>query len=276
MNFILGTTVTAESPARPASLCLHRNDRTRIPTSFPLVPGRVKRMNGKGVLLLSEIIFLVSLLLLINGTESRHDVRRRSHQHLSVCRKEFLRPLEKRIADVDLVFTGIVERIYQQVESGEDLGSSGGERRRRQHQVAAHHRRHHHRSSHRHRSHRQHDVRSFSQSGPHWIPGSAGSSGSGNSVSIHYRAIVRVKRVIKGDKRFQGNRVIVEGFGSDKFCVSDAKERDTRIIFANPILNGRLRIHSSLMHVNLENLRKVYLATKGKPSENASGMRSEG
>lgn len=224
------------------------------------------RMKGKGVLLLSETIFLVSLVfLLINGSESRHDVRRRSHQHLSVCRKEFLRPLDKRIADVDLVFTGVVERIYQDFESSssgdDDLGSGGGERRRRQHQVAAHHRRHH---RHHHRSHRQHDVvRSFSQS--EWNPGSAaGSAGSGNSVSIHYRGIVRVKRIIRGDKRFQGKRVIVEGFGSDKFCVSDAKERDTRIFFANPILNGRLRIHSSLMHVNVENLRKVYLATKGK------------
>jgi hypothetical protein len=66
--------------------------------------------------------------------------------------------------------------------------------------------------------------------------------------------------------------VIVEGFGSDKFCVSDAKERDTRIFFANPILNGRLRIHSSLMHVNVENLRKVYLAAKGKHTQISSSI----
>ena len=77
--------------------------------------------------------------------------------------------------------------------------------------------------------------------------GAASAVSSGNSVGLHYRGIVRVRRVIKGDKRFQGNRVIVEGFGSDKFCVSDAKERDTRIFFTNPILNGRLRLHSSLM-----------------------------
>lgn len=86
---------------------------------------------------------------------------------------------------------------------------------------------------------------------------------AGNTVSVFYRGIVRVKRVIRGDKRFQGNRLIVEGFGSDKFCVSDAKERDTRILFANPLPNGRIRLHSSLMHVNQENLRKVHIAVKG-------------
>lgn len=240
-------------------------------------------MHVKGVPL-SElaILLLVSLVLMCNECTARHDMKRRSHHDQSVCRKEFLRPLSTRIADVDLVFFGIVESIYQQVEPSEDLGSvAPGERRRRRLQVVdgmrdqqqlhrrLRHRRHRHLSHH--RQSRLHDVRSLSSSLT-WSPGGSGgsaaliTSNSGNSVSISYRGTVRVKHVIRGDKRFQGNRLLVEGFGSDKFCVSDAKERDKMIFFANPLPNGRVRLHYSLMHYSPENLRKVHIAAKGKNS----------
>lgn len=143
------------------------------------------------------IVSTVLLLVLFNNDLVDGRIYRRSHKHLGVCRKEFLRPLEKRQLSAALVFTGTVERVYK------------------------------------------------AHSHPH-----------------HYRGIVRVKRVIKGLKQFQGNRVVVEGFGSQKICVSDVKEQDTRIFLTNPISHGRLKLNSSLIRVNRKNVRKAVAAAK--------------
>lgn len=83
----------------------------------------------------------------------------------------------------------------------------------------------------------------------------------------HYKALVRVKRVIKGLRQFQGNRVIVEGFGSNKICVSDVQVKDTRIFLANPSAHGRLKLNSSLIRVNRKNVRKAVNAAKQDRSE---------
>lgn len=147
------------------------------------------------VFLLVFISIVIAIVLHQSEVECR--LYRRSHKHLGVCRKEFLKPLEKRQNAAALVFTGQVERVYK---------------------------------SHQH---------------PH-----------------HYRGIVRVKRVIKGLKQFQGNRVVVEGFGSQKICVSDVKEKDTRIFLTNPISHGRLKLNSSLIRVNRKNMRKAMAAVK--------------
>lgn len=147
---------------------------------------------------LSFLIVCLTITISLDPVECR--LNRRSPQHLAVCRKEFLKSLEKREKDVSLVFTGTVERIYK----------------------------------------------------------------SQSTHSGHYRGIVRVKRVIKGVKQFQDNRVIVEGFGNSKICVSEVKERDTRIFLVNPLANGRLKLNSSLIRVNLNNLRKAVAAAKSK------------
>ena len=142
-------------------------------------------------------LFSVILMNNIEQVESR--VYRRSPKHLGVCRREFLRPLEKRAFDAELVFTGNVERVYK--------------------------------------AHAQHQ---------------------------HYRGVVRVKRVVKGSKLYQGNRVVVEGFGSQKICVSDVKEDDTRIFLTNPTHHGRMKLNSSLIRVNRKNVRKAISAAKCK------------
>ena len=154
------------------------------------------------------------------------NIRRRSNHHLAICRREFLRPLEAREAASDLVFTGIVERVHKRVNSPFD-------RSRRHHPVgeenAENRQRHHHKS------------------GQNW-----------------YRGIVRVKRVIKGDKELEGARLMIEGFGSRKICESNAKSGDSRIFMVNSTKNGRYKINSSLMRIDFDNLKKVISAAKSK------------
>lgn len=77
-----------------------------------------------------------------------------------------------------------------------------------------------------------------------------------------YRANVRVKQVIKGNIKLEGSKVIVEGFGSKKICESDVKMKDSRIFLVNEGTNGRLRLNSSLIRINLDNLKKVLSAAK--------------
>ena len=134
--------------------------------------------------------------------EKRRSKKKRSHKHLQICRREFLKPLEKRQFDADLVFTGIIERIKR----NPSLKLSNG-----------------------------------------W-----------------YRANVRVKQVIKGNAKLEGSKVIVEGFGSKKICESDAKVKDSRIFLVTEGNNGRLRLNSSLIRVNLDNLKKAVAAAKCK------------
>ena len=213
--------------------------------------------------LLSVIIVLLSLLLL---TESRHGLRRRSHHRQMVCRKEFIRPLERRVSDVELIFSGTVEKIF---EGSASVNGSGLERRRRQH-VMGHqrHRHHHHLLQHRFlRQSADSDVLSPAATS-HRIS-SQGLGFTGNSVNILYHGRVRVTRVYKGEKRLEGKLIIVEGFGSDRLCVSEGKEREKLIFFTNPIAfpRGRVRMHLSLMHLNPENLHKVHSAIKGKQGE---------
>lgn len=137
------------------------------------------------------------------GTESkRARKKKRSHKHLQICRREFLKPIEKREKEADLVFTGTIERIKR----NPSLKLANG-----------------------------------------W-----------------YRANVRVKQVIKGNAKLEGTKVIVEGFGSKKICESDGKVKDTRIFLVNEGINGRLRLNSSLIKINLENLKKIVQAAKCK------------
>jgi hypothetical protein len=86
------------------------------------------------------------------------------------------------------------------------------------------------------------------------------------SKANQYKGIVRVKRVLKGDQNLVDNSVIVEGFGSPQICFSEVKEKDTRIFAVNPSLNGRLKLNSSLVRVNINNLNKVIAAVKSKSS----------
>ncbi|RWS23326.1 agrin-like protein [Leptotrombidium deliense] len=83
------------------------------------------------------------------------------------------------------------------------------------------------------------------------------------SHSRVYRGIVRIKRVLKGDRRLSDSHVIIDGFGNSKLCKSEVKERDTRIFLVNRV-NGRLTLNSSLIRVNVNNLRKVVAAVKSK------------
>jgi len=185
----------------------------------------------------------------------RRIIRRRSQkQQQNICRREFLRSIDKRIGDVDLVFKGIVEKVYTSPKSdntdvveddddntvldGNDSGSDSSVSRKRQvHPMALY------------RQRRQHNNKNGQQQ---------------DSPSANYRSIVRVKRVYKGSREgLQGSLVIVEGFGSSsKICDSDVKAGDVRIFLVNRALFGRMKLNSSLLKVTPENTRKVISATK--------------
>lgn len=183
-----------ERPSQPAS-CSHP-ESSRASSKHHMTCHL--NSSSKKIFNMSLILIIVTLPLLTMKCDAETRLKRRSHKHLAICRREFLRPLEKRESDVDLVFKGTVQKIYKTPNH-------------------------------------------------HW-----------------YRGVVRIKRVIKGDKSYQGSRVIVEGFGSKKICVSDANEKDTRIFLVNTLPNGRLKIHSSLIRANLENLRKAVTAAKSE------------
>lgn len=156
------------------------------------------------------------------------NIRRRSNHHLAICRREFLRPLEAREEASDLVFTGIVERVHKRVSS------DPYQRSRREHRdhLNYHHSRHH--------------------------------RGNDKSKNSWYRGIVRVKRVIKGNKDFEGNRLMIEGFGSRKICESDVKSGESRIFMVNSTKHGRFKITSSLMRIDYDNLKKVISAARSR------------
>lgn len=87
------------------------------------------------------------------------------------------------------------------------------------------------------------------------------------TLSETYRALIRVKRIIKGDKSIQGKRIIIEGFGSDKICLSNVNERESKIFFTSSSSASsmmRMKLNSSLLSFTNDNLRKCVVAVKGK------------
>ncbi|RWS02106.1 agrin-like protein [Dinothrombium tinctorium] len=84
------------------------------------------------------------------------------------------------------------------------------------------------------------------------------------SYSRVYRAIVKIKRIMKGERRLTDSHVIIDGFGNPQLCKSEVKEKDTRIFLVNRDSNGRLTLNSSLIRVNLNNLRRTMAAIKSK------------
>lgn len=79
-----------------------------------------------------------------------------------------------------------------------------------------------------------------------------------------YRAVVLVKRVIKGDGYIEGHKILVEGFGNNFICHSNVRNDDTRIFFVNRSASKKLRLASSLLKVTINNLQKASQPTSGK------------
>lgn len=71
--------------------------------------------------------------------------------------------------------------------------------------------------------------------------------------------LIEVKRVYKGDHRYAGNFVIIEGFArcNSEKVPADFKIGDTRLFFAKLKFGGVFTLHSPLVPITLANLRRV-------------------
>ena len=186
-------------------------------------------------------------------TESnQHDrlkKKRRSHRQEGICRREFLRSLEKRISDVDLVFKGIVEKTYSSNPSKPLTDYSDDDNNLMQDDLQKQRKSRHNKMN-------VHPMTLYRNQRQH-------NNNQDMNQESHYRAIVRVKKVYKGSKDLQGSLLIVEGFGqNDNICDSNVSNNDLRIFLVNKAFFGRMRLMSSVLRANQENTRKVIQTTK--------------
>jgi len=199
---------------------------------------------------------------------SQRSVRRRSHRHQNICRREFLRPLEKRIFDVDIVFKGVVEKVFKRTGLNDLIEGDDEQQQRKRHLHPMMLQQQLQQSSperirERLYSHDRSRPRSDQNRHHRHLPLHPSLVESGLTSSM-YRAVVRVKRIIRGDKHLQGSRVIVEGLGSRKVCESDVTEKDVRIFLVNRGQFNRLKLNSSLIRASPDNMRKVVVAAKSR------------
>lgn len=80
------------------------------------------------------------------------------------------------------------------------------------------------------------------------------------------RALIRVKRVIKGLREVRTDRITVVGFGDPQLCDSRVGERDTKIFFLHPTSSddSSFKLNSSLARINLRNLALLDATVAGE------------
>jgi Agrin NtA domain len=85
--------------------------------------------------------------------------------------------------------------------------------------------------------------------------------------------MVRVKKIIRGDRRLENRSVQVRGLRDPRLCHSQVRPGDTRIFLAD--VDGvdgpsdgrlRLKLNSSLIPVTLRNLQKIRASVQGSGS----------
>ena len=82
---------------------------------------------------------------------------------------------------------------------------------------------------------------------------------------------VRVKKIIRGDRRLENRSVQVRGLRDPRLCPSQVRPGDTRIFLADvDVVDGdgrlRLKLNSSLLPVTLRNLQKIRASVQGSGS----------
>ncbi|RWS24948.1 Agrin-like protein [Leptotrombidium deliense] len=80
-----------------------------------------------------------------------------------------------------------------------------------------------------------------------------------------YSGSVIVKRVLKGPRELQGNRVTIEGFGDTNLCYSKVRKRDIWVFFLSEISNGFFRLNGTLHRINLNTMDRLNALTKDEP-----------
>ncbi|MPC60646.1 hypothetical protein E2C01_054701 [Portunus trituberculatus] len=91
---------------------------------------------------------------------------------------------------------------------------------------------------------------------------------------------VKVKRVLKGPSRYNGEVVEVMGLGRWNVCNSLARVKDTKIFLTSLDEQGRISLNSSLVRLTLKTLRTAAASPRASPGTEGEGrgkcMRSGG
>ena len=75
---------------------------------------------------------------------------------------------------------------------------------------------------------------------------------------------VLVKGVLKGPKYLEKRLLVIAGFGKDEFCISKSRVNTTRIFFVRLDEHRKMKLSSSLMKLNIKNLRLLTNSVAGK------------
>lgn len=89
--------------------------------------------------------------------------------------------------------------------------------------------------------------------------------GKGRSSEMRYAVLVRVKRVIKGDRALENTAIIIDGFGyhHQRFCAPPrVSVRDTRIFILDVDKDKRITLAAHPLPVTLKNLRRIDESSK--------------
>jgi len=79
-----------------------------------------------------------------------------------------------------------------------------------------------------------------------------------------YSGSVIVKRILRGSKKLENNKITIEGFGDKNLCHSKVQKRDSWIFLLSPVSNGFMRLNGSLQKPNLHNIDRMNALTQGK------------
>ncbi|KAK3104685.1 hypothetical protein FSP39_007729 [Pinctada imbricata] len=90
-----------------------------------------------------------------------------------------------------------------------------------------------------------------------------------------YKGEVEIRRVVKGKAKLEKfvngfeptskkEIIMVEGFGDTHICESDVRVKDTRILMLNMGEDGAMKLNSSIIRININNLERIDKAVNGE------------
>ena len=88
---------------------------------------------------------------------------------------------------------------------------------------------------------------------------------------MHHFLMNHISRILSPHSMTQGRTVLLEGLGSSQFCVSTPRLGDTKIFLVDQVQDDKsrlsvpkLRLRSSILKVNLRNLKVLWRLEEGE------------
>ena len=88
---------------------------------------------------------------------------------------------------------------------------------------------------------------------------------------MHHFLMNHISRILSPHSTIQGRTVLLEGLGSSQFCVSTPRLGDTKIFLVDQVQDDKsrlsvpkLRLRSSILKVNLRNLKVLWRLEEGE------------